>query len=79
MWHLWNYNIFLIINLCLIVYWYFVLFIDIDSINYYIFIKYTLIYDLFINIIYADDLIIYYTCKLKFIGQITIYYNHDQV
>jgi hypothetical protein len=23
-WHLWNYNICLIINLCLIVYWYFV-------------------------------------------------------
>jgi hypothetical protein len=31
---------FLIINLCLNVYWYFLLFIDKDSTNYYIFIKY---------------------------------------
>jgi len=65
-----------LVSNCLLV---FVLFINIDSINYYIFIKYIWIYDLIINIIYDDDLIIYYTCKLKFIGRITIYYNHDQV
>jgi hypothetical protein len=58
MWHLWNYNIFLIINLCLIVY---------------------LSYDLFINIIYDDYLIIYYTCKLNLIDKIKTYYNHNQV
>jgi hypothetical protein len=32
-----------------------------------------------LNIIYDDYLIIYYTCKLNFIGKITTYYNHNQV
>ncbi len=36
-------------------------------------------YDTFINNIYDDYLIIYYTCKLKFIGKITTYYNHNQI
>jgi len=38
-----------------------------------------LIYDLFINIIFDDYLVLYYTCKLKFSGKITTYYNHNQV
>ncbi len=33
MWHLWNYSICLIINLCLTIYWYFVFFIVISSIK----------------------------------------------
>jgi hypothetical protein len=78
MWHLWNYNICLIINSCLIVYWYFILFIDIKNTNYYIYI-FKLTYDLFIDILYDDYLIIYYTCKLNFIGKITTYYIDNQV
>ncbi len=31
------------------------------------------------NIIYDDDLFIYHTYKLKFIGKIITYYNHNQV
>jgi len=36
-------------------------------------------YNLFINIIYDDYLIIYYTCKLNFSGKIITYYNHNQI
>jgi hypothetical protein len=35
-------------------------------------------YDLFINIIYDDYSITYYTCKLNFIGKTATYYNHNQ-
>jgi len=41
------------------------------------FLKICLSYDLFINIIYDDYLITYYTCKLNFIDKITTYYNHN--
>jgi hypothetical protein len=74
MWHLWNYNIFLIINFCLIVYWCFVLFINMLIIQIVIFLLH-----IFINIIYDDNLIIYYTCKLNFISIIKTYYNYNQV
>jgi hypothetical protein len=36
-------------------------------------------YDLFMNIIYDDYLIIYHTYKLNFIGKITTYYNHNKM
>ncbi len=81
MWYLWNYNIFLIINLCLIVYWYFIFFIDINN-NIYIYIyiySIYLSYDLFINIIYDDYIIIYYKYKLNFIGKFTTHYIHNQI
>jgi hypothetical protein len=41
--------------------------------------KVYLSYDLFINIVYDDYLIIHYTYKYNFIGKITTYYNHNQV
>jgi hypothetical protein len=77
--HLWNYNICLIINLCLIIYWFFLLFIDIDKYKLLYFYEIYLSYDIFVNIIYDDYLVIYYTCKLNFMGKITTYYNHNQV
>jgi hypothetical protein len=71
--HLWNYNIFLIINLCLTDYLYIVclLILMIQII--------TLLLNLFINIIYDDSLIIYYTYKSNSIGKIITYYNHNKI
>jgi len=58
MWHIWNYNICLIINLCLTIYWYFKKIIDISSIKILYF-----DIDIFINVIYYDYLIIIHKIK----------------
>ncbi len=57
----------------------FLLFIDISSIQIIIFLLIYLSSDMFINVVDDDYLIIFHTIKLNFIGEITTYYNHNQI